>query len=446
MAQVDTRVPQVGPNALQYAGKGLTELGETLGKIQDTADTAEITNLRLKADESMKSALQDAEIKHVNADQFAENAPAAVRDAMQSFIDSASNERVRGILKTNLEPQLMASQRQIDLQTQKKKIDKAQADTIETRSMLKEQAINEPGETNRRGIISMYADLLGQTTAHGLMDVSKAKEDVLKFKQEVHSEHMALVARRYPYDFIDREQKGEFKGVESVAVERALNIAGRTAEQIAVRDKRQMTEYSDTVERELERLAENKELEPWLVDKAGQVFGWDKSKKDALLNIQLGVKVASPFEAKLIDDAMEPARRNVRYTTADVLEAERNLKERVKERSVSSSTPEYRAAIDHLQGMAKALRIESDIKTREAEFDARGGINNLYGKYFPGRRSPDIQSEINDHFLKLRKMGPSEQAMYVKELERKLEQDASRIAPSGPIQADKLRGALKDKR
>lgn len=444
--QIDTRVPRVGPNFLQQAGRGLTELGAEFQTIQDTADAAERTNLKVKAEESMKSALQDAELKHVNADAFAENAPQAVRDAMQAYVDSASNEKVRATLKMDLEPRLMAHQRAIDLQTQKKRIDKAAADSIETRSLLREQAINEPDETNRKGIVAMYADSLGETVAHGLLDEAPAKADIIKFKREVDSEHMALIAARTPHDFIDRVERGEFKGVESVAVERALNIAARTAEQIAVRDKRQMAQDSDTVERELERLAENKQLDPRVVDKAAQVFGWDKNKKDGLLNIQIGVKVASPFEQKLINDAMEPARRNVRYEMADVVEAERKLKQGVKERSISSSTPEYRAAIDHLQGMAKALRIESDIKTREAEFDARGAVNNLYGKYFPGRRNENIQSEVNDHLLKLRKMDAGEQGSYVKELERKLEKDASTLAPSGSIQADKLRGALKDKR
>lgn len=441
-AGLPSPAPQlVGPEAFGgQASDAVAQLGEVQSKLQDYADKTEATRSVLEAEQEFKGIIQQHRDSIVDHREFESTASRAIQEAHANRLKAASNPQTRKMVEDGLGDNLIGANVLIRGAARKKLIDKADADFIFSRDQLKKAAIEATGE-NQTGVFRMFGDLLGNRIANNLTDRKDAAKEVIQFKKEIDRDTMTLKAKRDPEGFIQSVERGDYQGIDPVQIQAALGIAGVMANQAAIRAKAETKRDSDVVEREFENLASQRKLDLDELQMRARFYGWDKHKVDALINMQIGVKIASPYEEQLIYEAMSPADRNAVYTMSDIREADDRLNKLRKDMNVSL-TSQFRAAKQRLQGMTDRLRIQGDVQARTSEFDARQGIQDIYRQYMPGLRDERVTAEIARHNRKIDGMSASERRSYVDRVEKQLK-DTFEKGKTPQVQIDRLRGAIK---
>lgn len=423
--------------AFGQIAESLSELAKASRKQRDAQDVLDLQEavdqrdaryktdaLEAKQDPNALGSLTAAEF----SSKFSEQAAMGDKDILDSLKDKSEKVREQAPIHFSKLKRL-AFQSQFG-QYSAVWIDQQQGRTIDRRDELI-QKISDADEPAK----SFY-----ESSLRGLFDAAQASgvfhaEQIANMKRYADNQIMALTARQAPLDFINKENRGDFKNRDAVGVQTALDIAGKALDLQSRRDAQEGKIQSDMTEREFEKQAETRQLDVTALYKAADRYGWKKEKVDGLLRMQLGLKVGNPFESVLIEDALAPIDRSSRFTSTNITEAENNLSRLAREGTLDSHSLEYRAAMRHLQSLRTGLDVRTDVQVREAGSDARKSIFDLYGKYFPGKHSPRIEAERRDNLLKVDKLGSiQEKRQFVKELEaeferKKKETPALRVDP-----------------
>ncbi len=440
-AQVDSRQVMPGRNSLQETGKALGEVndvGETLFKLNDGADKANATKFaaiyKANGEDSLKLNAQ----RITDPEEFRTKTAEELKIHQENAFSAVRSPNARKYLEALIGDDAKKFQTQLEFEHYNKIKDGALGDTTQALDSLEKAAIAEPNDDNRRGIAQMVGNLIGGMTKNGYMKKDDAGKELVRWRNRVESERLNLEAAQDPVGFYVRYKSGDIKG-DSTAVQRALDIAGKVADHNARQDKTIGDAVSRMAERAFEQRAEKRELDVDQLNEAARWYGWPKEKVDGLINMQIGIKVASPYEKQLIEHAMTPVDSNARPGAGNVATAERNLRQLLKDRNVSADSQEYRGAMRRLQGITRGLDISGDMQERRTEFDARQGISDLYHQYLPGNNSPRVTAERAEHMRKVDAMPANERRAYVKELEQKFEKQ--KRENQGPqLQREKLRG------
>ena len=410
-----------------YFGRGLEDLGETVQKIQYGADKAELTRSTLDGQQEFKNILQESADSISNRDDFKEQATSRTNDAYQLIIGAAS-KRVRPLLESNLSNHLKAAQRNIEHHYWVMTKDKAAGDYTAAKDQLTRAAIG-ADEENQKGAGRMFGELVGDMMRSGYMKREKAAEELVDFNRKVEAESMNLEAAARPAQFIRKQQEGVYDGRDSTAVNRALEIASRVGDARARKDAAEMRMVSEAAERAYELAASEHRLDEADLRGAARYYGWDDNKVNGLIKMHTGLTAANPNELIVIRDAMKPVDGTAMYTMADIIKADRALGAAVKSGQADARTPEFTAAIRHLQSLRSSLNITADIQSRHSTYDARQAVQHIY-RSFPVRATSKRErdaadAERNRTLREVTELPPSERRAYVDRLQKRLEKQST---------------------
>lgn len=397
--------------------------GEVFANIQAGADAAERTKLTGEGSANMSAALADAKIQYPDPEEYRANAPAAVQQAYDAALAKATNSKNRRAVEASLANDLIAARQHTLVSYFEKKKDVANAGYVDSLDQTAKQAILEPDPDKRNEILKKITPLLGERVASGYMKHEEAAKDALKLLKDVEAGRMELSARQTPEKFSEDVEKGVWKTADGVAVQRALDIAGKVSDAKARRDATAGKVQDDENYRGFEQQAEARKLDLNDLESKAARWGWDKNKVDRLKNMQMGLRSANPNEAKLIFETMRPVSLAIRPTEKQINDTDNALNRLAQDRSLSVDSVEFRGAKENLRSLARSISIQGDIKDRETKFDANSAVHNLYNKFYPGPKDERMSSEIADHILKIAKMPQQDRKPYIDTLEKKLEKD-----------------------
>jgi len=411
------RVPTPGAS---YIGKGLEHLGEKFEHLQDGADKAEATRSVLDGQAELNAHLQNSVDTISDPAEFKETTITKARELYQTRLESASNPRARRLVEAGLSNDLIKINGNIGHQYNLKIKDKAAGDYTVAKDQLLRSAIGADDE-NQRGAGRMFGDLVAGMARNRYLTREKAADELVDFNRKVEAESMNLEAATQPAEFIRKQQEGAYKGRDSTAVNRALEISIRVGDARARKDAQEMRVISEAAERSYELQASERRLDIAELKDTARYYGWNDEKVNGLIKMQIGLKAANPYETAVVEDAMSPVYRGARYTLSDVAEAERKLTAASKGGQVDVRTPDYRAAVRELRFLRDRLTTTSDIKERQSTFDARQEVQDLYREFFPRASSKQLEADRARSLREVSDMSPERQRAFVTGLRTKFE-------------------------
>lgn len=420
-------------------GKALSIAADTFAQVQAGADAAEITKLTGEGTENLNIALQKAEQENADPETYKAAIVPALDDAYASTLAQATNDRVRKRVEANLANNRLQATQLAELGYFKKKKDTAEGNWVVSMNQVVKQAVAEPDAARRDEIVRGLFPLIEARIKNGFTTHAQAAKDALAIEKAVQSGRMELEARQTPEKFTEDVEKGAWATADGVALQRALDMAGKVSDAKARRDAAAGKVQDDDNYRNFEKQAEERKLNLADLESKAARWGWDKNKVDRLKNMQMGLRSANPDEAKAIFEAMRPVALEIRPTAKQIDDVDRALNRLAQDRSVSVDTTEFREAKEKLRGLSHSLSVQGDIKERQSEFDARSDVHTLYNKYFPGPKDERMIAEMADHVWKLRTMSRQERDSYIDGLAKKLEKDRAGKRDSRTI-IDGLRG------
>lgn len=161
------------------------------------------------------------------------------------------------------------------------------------------------------------------------------------FKSKLGADWLGYQAVTRPFEFDPIALKGQF---DPKAVETAFNLAQGKINQIRVADERADRELGEKMERVYEGQADRRQLDEAALRRSQAKFNWSEAKVQGYIRQNMGLRLASPVEEKMIADALEPINK-LNPSPADVREAQSRLS-RVPE---LASTPQYRQAQNQIR-------------------------------------------------------------------------------------------------
>jgi hypothetical protein len=446
MAQVPIIIPRVpleAPNimvdrsgvndAANRAFRAFNDLQESSARTGATRSVAE-------------GAAEVAAITQHNADTIADPTAftqkniADIEAAYNARLQRSSSPRERQLIEAGLSDEMIRARGKTAHTAIVKTRDKRDADFIIAEDLLRKKAVGgtpaQLAEANAE-----YSKMLAGEVFHQSMTEKEAAAAKVRFNDRINNDTMNLKAQIDPAAFTESYLRGDFAKNDPMAVDKALDIAAKTSDMRARKDKLVMEERSRTEYRKFEEQASKRELDLVEFNKHAKYYEWSKDKVDALINMQIGIKAANPYEKQLVETAMTPADANARYTMTDIMTAEANLKRLAQNRQVSTETEEYRSAMRRLQGMVRGLEMTGDVKEKTSEFDARQRVTDLYNQYVPDQRDERIKSEKAAHMNTLQNLDPAARRSYTDKLERDFETKATKSKQPRQI-IEGLRGTL----
>ena len=454
LLRIQPQAPNLDPGQVRvpvpggaYVGKGLSDLGETaadvFGRIQYGADKAEATRSALEGAQEFKNILKESANTFADRDEFKIEATARIKEAYQQRLDAAS-KGAKPLIAANLSNELMqhvGKGGSIDEHYWVKTKDRAAENYIAAKDQLTQAAIG-ADEENQRAAGRMFGDLVGDMTRSNYMTKEKGADELVHFRKTVESESMNLEAAANPADFVKKQQEGAYKGRDSTAVQKALDIASRVGDARARKDAAEMKLASEAAERSAELAASERKLNIPELRETAKTYGWPDEKTNGLIKMQVGLTAANPYEVVAIRDAMKSVDNVAQYNMNDIMKADRALTAAAKGGQVDARTPEYIAAVRHLQTLRANLNITGDIQARHSTFDARQTVQDLYKEY-PVRTNSKRQKEAADAergraLREVTELPPAEQRGYVDKLQKKLEKQHTE-SPTRNVPLDNLR-------
>lgn len=442
-AQLSTGVVKVGASAWEGAGKGLNDLGDTLIKLQDGADKANATRLAADYKANGEGTLKLNNQQISDPEQLKITNDEALTQHRETAIAGARSKQARTYLENLIsdDTKRFAFQSQFDHFAKIKT--RAEDEFVASKDQLFKSALNEPDEANRSGVYRMFGQLVGNMNANGYMN--DPKKELTEFHNKVRNTSMALEAGQQPDKFTENYLAGKYKDADPVEVQRSLDIAGKTYDQRARRDAAQGKIASDAAERQFEEQAAERKLDVNELRKAQRLYGWEDQKVNGLIKMQIGTVYANPYEEQILKDAMKDVDMSVEYNIGQIRSSNAKIDNAIKAGKLSADTDGVRSAKRHLQGMADRLRVTGDIKAKDAEFGGRRTVASLFQKYFPGVRSPGVNSAFGDHLLKIGKLKPNEIEPYLDKLEQQLQIEFDKNK-NPTVHESELRSRLKDRK
>lgn len=434
----------------QGIAQGLGDIGETLFKLQDGADKAEAGKIIADSKAKLDASLTGLTDTVTDPQQFQQQATEQTKTIYDDALNGATNGRVKNIVTNQLSNDIILHGSKIKHGTFQKTHDKALGDYYTAEDQMVQDSIK-GGPAAQADLGKLYGQLTASMEHDGYLKAGEGSKRIIEFNQKVQRGTMNLLAANQPEDFMDNMAKGAYATNNPVDVQAAADIAGRAADRQARMDEKKAKQQSDEAMRGYEEQAGNRQMSIPEMTNTARFYGWKQSDIDRLTAMQIGVKIASPYEKQLIEQAMAPANRNAVYTMGDVKEAENNLKTLAKNRNVSTETAEYNSQMIRLQGMTNNLRIQGSVQDSKEKGDqrsaishARQAIDDIYRQYQPGPQSDQQIAEKAGLKRQLDGMTPQESRALVDQTDKKLK-DQFEKNRSPTVNVNKLRGQLGNK-
>ena len=208
------------------------------------------------------------------------------------------------------------------------------------------------------------------------------------FSDRVQTDWLALQALQDPLGFSPLALKGK---VDSLALERAGNIAEKELRARDERNRRLNEELSRDLERALWKQAEVGELDRARLESAADWFRWPKEKVDAIWRTQLGLKTSSPDADALLAAAMQPVNK-VDPTMRDVDQAWENLTTLAGD--VSRKSIEYQRQITRLRNLREAVTGRGNADENRQRAQTMRRIDLLLDKHIRKSRQPRYAQQL----------------------------------------------------
>ena len=208
------------------------------------------------------------------------------------------------------------------------------------------------------------------------------------FTDRVQTDWLALQAANDPLGFSPLALRGK---VDSLALERAGNIADKELKARDERNRRLNEDLGRDIERAFWQQAQAGTLDRDRLDSAADWLRWPKDKVDNLWRTQLGLKTSSPEADALLAAAMDPVNK-VDPTMQDVDQAWENLTGLAAD--VSRKSVEYQRQVTRLRAHRDALmgRGKAEDNRHRAETMRRLGI--LLDKHVRKSRHPRYAQQM----------------------------------------------------
>lgn len=235
------RLPDAGyPVGVDY-GRGFRQLGyagEVFDRIQDAADTAEVSKLSSVAVAQMETALKETQDQFPDPDEFGSFAAGKIEEIHQNTLKQARNERVKQAVGDRLADNIVRAQGAVKHHTAQLRIGQAKADfeIVLDEAVKRRVEATDPMEQSR--IDAQVSDDLNDLIRRGVFKPGEGTKKVLDYREKTLKKRADVMIRSNPASFLNAADKGEFKDLDRDTVYKFREAARKKMEDDdAARDK-----------------------------------------------------------------------------------------------------------------------------------------------------------------------------------------------------------------
>jgi hypothetical protein len=186
------RYPEVQPSAGAYLGKGLSELGAALEKLDEGANRAEAIKSLAIGKAGLSADLQELSDTVTDPEEFRQQAEERKQARYNEVSSSISNDRARKLFTDNFQDELILHGAKINHLSRGKKVEKAKADTDEGLAQLLESAKIVESPENLEAITRMAKRMVNNATDSGMIDRPAAVNMLQEFQKSVREERAKM--------------------------------------------------------------------------------------------------------------------------------------------------------------------------------------------------------------------------------------------------------------
>lgn len=211
---LDLRVAQVPPSGLQYAGKALSDIGETLFKLEDGADRANAAKVAGDIKATWDAKLTELNDTVTDPQEFESRAVEEQQKALDTQIESGRSERAKTRIRETLSnDQILHTGRIQHLGREKTRL-KALGDYESESLRMIDSASKAEDPAEREAMMKGYAHFTGYMTARGFIRRDQAELKIKKFTQQVAENRFYNTLEVNPSLALKQLKAGEFGEVE----------------------------------------------------------------------------------------------------------------------------------------------------------------------------------------------------------------------------------------